>query len=102
MNPEPLARSSQIGQDSGENKQENRMAHEKILVIDDEKATLKMFRLFLDVYGFDILTAESGEEGLEVFDREKPEIVLTDTGKNLLANDEVQEIYFGKRVDKQA
>lgn len=54
------------------------MTQEKILVIDDEKATLKMFRLFLDVYGFDILTAESGEEGLEVFDREKPDIVLTD------------------------
>lgn len=54
------------------------MTHDKILVIDDEKATLKMFRLFLDVYGFDILTAESGGEGLEVFDRERPDIVLTD------------------------
>lgn len=51
---------------------------EKILVIDDEKTTLKMFRLFLDLYGFDIYTAESGEEGLELFDREKPGIVLTD------------------------
>jgi len=54
------------------------MTQEKILVIDDEKATLKMFRLFLDVYGFDIFTAESGEEGLDVFDKEKPDIVLTD------------------------
>lgn len=58
--------------DIKENKQE------KILVIDDEKTTLKMFRLFLDLYGFSILTAESGEEGLEIFDREKPGIVLTD------------------------
>jgi len=54
------------------------MEQEKILVIDDEKTTLKMFRLFLDLYGFDIHTAESGEEGLVVFDREKPGIVLTD------------------------
>ena len=54
------------------------MTQEKILVIDDEKATLEMFRLFLDVYGFEILTAESGEEGLEVFERERPDIVLTD------------------------
>lgn len=54
------------------------MEREKILIIDDEKPTLKMFSLFLDVYGFAILTAESGEEGLEVFDRERPEIVLTD------------------------
>lgn len=51
---------------------------EKILVIDDEKTTLKMFRLILDVYGFEILTAECGEEGLEIFEREKPDIVLTD------------------------
>ena len=51
---------------------------EKILVIDDEKTTLKMFRLFLDLYGFQIFTAESGEEGLLLFDREKPGIVLTD------------------------
>ncbi len=51
---------------------------EKILVIDDEKATLKMFRLFLDLYGFQIFMAESGEEGLLLFDREKPGIVLTD------------------------
>ncbi|MBZ4647937.1 MAG: anti-sigma-factor antagonist [Desulfomicrobiaceae bacterium] len=54
------------------------MEREKILIIDDEKPTLKMFPLFLEVYGFAILTAESGEEGLEVFERERPEIVLTD------------------------
>ncbi|MBF0229890.1 MAG: response regulator [Desulfamplus sp.] len=58
--------------------EQDKTTQEKILVIDDEKATLKMFRLFLELYGFDIYTAESGEEGLEVFDREKPEIVLTD------------------------
>ncbi|HCF05263.1 MAG TPA: hypothetical protein DEU72_03320 [Desulfomicrobiaceae bacterium] len=54
------------------------MEREKILIIDDEKPTLKMFSLFLEVYGFAILTAESGEEGLELFERERPEIVLTD------------------------
>ncbi len=54
------------------------MDREKILIIDDERPTLKMFSLFLEVYGFSILTAESGEEGLAIFDRERPEIVLTD------------------------
>lgn len=54
------------------------MEREKILIIDDEKPTLKMFSLFLEVYGFSIFTAESGEEGLAVFERERPEIVLTD------------------------
>jgi len=51
---------------------------EKILVIDDEKATLTMFRLFLDAYGYAVFTAENGAEGLEIFKRERPLIVITD------------------------
>lgn len=51
---------------------------EKILVIDDEKPTLMMFRLTLVAYGFEVLTAENGQEGLEIFTRERPSIVLTD------------------------
>ncbi len=50
----------------------------KILVIDDEKPTLSMFRLFLDAYGFTVFTAENGEIGMEVFQRENPSIVITD------------------------
>jgi len=51
---------------------------EKILVIDDERPTLKMFTLLLTAYGFDILTAENGQEGLDIFKRELPNLVLTD------------------------
>lgn len=51
---------------------------EKILVIDDERPTLKMFRLTLMAYGYDVLTAENGQEGLDVFEKERPRIVLTD------------------------
>jgi anti-anti-sigma factor len=51
---------------------------EKILVIDDEKPTLKMFRLTLQAYGYEVLTAENGREGLDIFQREHPRIVLTD------------------------
>lgn len=51
---------------------------EKILVIDDEKPTLKMFRLTLMAYGYDVLTAENGQEGLALFEKERPRIVLTD------------------------
>jgi len=51
---------------------------EKVLVIDDEKATLMMFRLTLESYGFEVLTSESGQEGLDIFTRERPGIVFTD------------------------
>jgi YesN/AraC family two-component response regulator len=50
----------------------------KILVIDDESATLSMFRLLLGAYGYTVLTAENGAAGLDVFRRERPPIVLTD------------------------
>lgn len=50
----------------------------KILVIDDEKPTLSMFRLFLTAYGYEVFTAEDGEKGLQLFDELQPDIVFTD------------------------
>ena len=50
----------------------------KILVIDDEKPTLAMFRLFLTACGYDVLTAEDGQKGLALFHENRPDIVFTD------------------------
>ena len=50
----------------------------KILVIDDEVPTLQMLKLFLEACGYEVLTAENADSGLEIFEREKPPIVLTD------------------------
>jgi DNA-binding NtrC family response regulator len=50
----------------------------KILVIDDEKPTLSMFRLFLTAYGYEVYTAEDGEKGLALFQEIRPGIVFTD------------------------
>ena len=49
-----------------------------VLVIDDEKATLTMFRLFLRAYGYEVLVAENGKTGLDLVETQKPEIVFTD------------------------
>jgi signal transduction histidine kinase len=51
---------------------------DRILVIDDEKATLAMLGLLLRAYGYTVLTAENAAEGLEAFEKEKPLVVLTD------------------------
>jgi len=37
-----------------------------------------MFRLTLNAYGYTVFTAENGKEGLEIFERERPPLVLTD------------------------
>lgn len=50
----------------------------KVLVIDDEKATLTMFRLFLSAYGYDVEVAEDGRTGLEIVQTFQPLIVFTD------------------------
>ena len=50
----------------------------KILVIDDEKATLSMFKMLLTAYGHEVMTAENGESGIELFDAMQPELVMTD------------------------
>ncbi|MCG8529528.1 MAG: response regulator [Desulfovibrionales bacterium] len=50
----------------------------KILVIDDEQPTLTMFELLLSTLGHEVLLANSGETGLDVFREHKPPLVLTD------------------------
>lgn len=50
----------------------------KILIIDDEKPTLSMARLLLGALGYEVHTAENGEAGIALFEKERPAIVLTD------------------------
>jgi two-component system NtrC family sensor kinase len=50
----------------------------KILIIDDEEGIRKLLALSLSSDGYEVLTAASGEEGMEIFKRETPPLVLTD------------------------
>ena len=50
----------------------------KALIIDDEQPTLFMFNLFLDAYGYKVITAENAAAGIELFKKERPSIVFTD------------------------
>ena len=49
-----------------------------VLVIDDEALTLRTIGRGLATEGFEVFTAESGEEGLKIFESEKPDLVLLD------------------------
>jgi len=50
----------------------------KILLADDEEGIRKVLGISLTDSGYDVITAENGEEALEIFRRVKPSIVLTD------------------------
>ena len=50
----------------------------KLLIIDDEEGIRKVLALSLSSDGYEVLTAPGGEEGLEIFKRQSPSIILTD------------------------
>ncbi|MBC7362758.1 MAG: response regulator [Candidatus Aminicenantes bacterium] len=50
----------------------------KILVIDDDPAICVSIKAILDARGYETATALSGKEGLELFRKTQPDIVLCD------------------------
>ncbi len=50
----------------------------KLLVVDDDKAIRKVLKVTLQDAGYQVLTAENGEGGLEIFAAERPDIILCD------------------------
>ena len=50
----------------------------KILLVDDEIGIRKVLGISLADMGYEVLTAESGEEALSLFKEKNPDIVLTD------------------------
>ena len=50
----------------------------KILVIDDEQGIRSLLDTLLSRKGYDVVLAESGRKGLELFRRERPDVVVLD------------------------
>jgi len=54
------------------------MARESILVIEDEEDIAELIRYNLEREGYRILHADSGERGLEIVRRQRPDLILLD------------------------
>ena len=50
----------------------------KILIVDDDAGLRKSIGLILDDAGYEVVTALDGAEGLEVAQRERPDLILCD------------------------
>ena len=50
----------------------------KILVVDDEFEIVRLLHKFLSTKGYDVFTATSGAEAVEIVKKERPQIVLLD------------------------
>jgi CheY-like chemotaxis protein len=54
------------------------MAAPKILLVDDEGLMLALYKGYIQRAGYQLVTASSGEEGLEVAARETPDLIIMD------------------------
>jgi len=50
----------------------------KVLVVDDDLVTRSLISKALEVKGFRVITAADGAEALELVEKERPEIVISD------------------------
>jgi len=50
----------------------------KILVVDDDSHILKLYKLELEEDGYEVITASNGQEAMELFDSQEPNLVTLD------------------------
>ena len=55
-----------------------KMSNQKILIVDDDQNICELLRLYLAKEGYETLIAHDGEVALELFEQEKPNMVLLD------------------------
>ena len=52
----------------------------KLLIVDDEKLMAELVKPFFERQGYNVFYADSGAKGLEIFNKEAPDVVLLDLG----------------------
>lgn len=62
----------------GEKRVEKVVIKEKILVIDDDPATLELLQIRLEAEGYEVAVVPDGESGLKRIESEKPSLVILD------------------------
>ena len=56
----------------------NRERRKRILLVDDNQDLLQVISRRLQTWGYEALTAESGEEGLRIAEEQQPDLILLD------------------------
>jgi DNA-binding response OmpR family regulator len=54
------------------------MAHSKILIVDDDKKTVNLVKLYLEKDGYQVLTSYDGQQALELARQKQPDLVVLD------------------------
>lgn len=72
----------------------------RILVIDDDEQLLLLVRQALQREGYEVLSTADGPQGIEIFKRERPDLVLLDIG--LPTMDGIEVLKAIRSTDAQA
>ena len=69
----------------------------KILVIDDEPAVRILLKILLSEQGYEVVLADGGQKGLELFRQEHPDVVVLDLKMSEL--DGIMVLKHIRRID---
>lgn len=72
----------------------------KVLVIDDDASLRRVIEFTLDQAGYEVFIASSGEEGLELYRRHRPALVMTDVQMSGISGYDVLEQI--RQLDQEA
>lgn len=64
---------------------------DKVLVVDDEKDILRIVSYSLQKWGYEVITATNGQEGLNKMAAEKPDLILLDASMPIMGGFEMLE-----------
>jgi two-component system NtrC family sensor kinase len=73
----------------------------KLLLIDDEPDILRVLSKSLEADGYEVVCAQNGTEGIAVFEKEKPDIVITDIKMPSMDGIEVLKKVKDQNVDTE-
>ena len=57
---------------------EQNKINKKILIVEDDKDFLSILQIKFTAEGFSVVTAQDGEEGIRVAEKEKPDLIFSD------------------------
>jgi len=73
----------------------------KILLVDDEKAVLKIMNVILRREGHELMTADNGKEGLELFREGKYDLIISDNTMPAMTGTEMVDVIKREKPDQR-
>jgi DNA-binding response OmpR family regulator len=74
----------------------------KVAIVEDDKAIAVMYRIKFETDGNKVFEAENGKVGLEIAEKNRPDIILLDLMMPIMTGDEMlkalRKTEFGKKV----